>query len=344
MRYVGGGGPFLRRRGVWMPAQAAGPDPVAPTLDGGTMELEGADLVFEDPVASGVPAPSVTFSLSQDGEDVTEARVGDRAEDASPGAYSARWVAANGIAPDAVREVNLTVAPPFRDWTLDDIPASMKSAGALYDPANAVVGANNQISAVPNSWGGVGLAQATSASQVFRGDRAGFPSFVWPDTQSSRSLIAAGDTPFVWMIFVLQYKAGAETTFSTSAGICSGGTGNPSRVFGNAATANLWTNAGSSWAQAASVNAGAYSATVLPLPISLLEIRNPVPLPGALRLGTVGTNLSWNGPMWKVIGLTAEPDAELKARIQGCLAWDYGIEASLPANHPHRNQRPRIAA
>ncbi|MDH2328700.1 hypothetical protein QCN27_17750 [Cereibacter sp. SYSU M97828] len=229
-----------------------------------------------------------------------------------------------------------------RPWTLADIPDEVRAGGSLFEPENAVVGGNNQISSCPDSFGTAPLTQANSGNQIYRGDRLGYPSFVWPDTISNRFMTASVG-PLVWMMFVAQWKTGTEAVFSNNSGLAVGSTGNPSRVFGSSGTPNLWGNVASSWAQQASINARPYTAKVLPLPMSMVEVRNASPFPSPMRLGYAGSSATaWNGPMWLVLGLCIEPTEDLLARIQGYVAWQFGLQADLPPDHAYRDAPPMV--
>lgn len=109
MQVVSKGGIPIRisDKGVPFIVEGLEPSGTAPTLTGGTMVQDGPDLVFTDPVATGTPAPTVTFKLERNGVNVTSSRVGNRVTNFTAGLYVATWTATNGINPDAVKVVQL---------------------------------------------------------------------------------------------------------------------------------------------------------------------------------------------------------------------------------------------
>lgn len=311
--------------------------PVAPTLVGGTMTQDGPDVVFTQPTASGNPNPTVTFVVTRDGTDVTSSIVANRITAAPDGNYVATWTATNGVSPDAVRMANLTVESGEVPWTLEDIPAEYRINGGLWEAQNAQIVNTNQVASVPDTWSVRDMVQATTGGQPYYGDRNGFPAVVWPDTTGNRHLRVAANFQPVYWIFVAAYNTGALTTFSGAATILMHDTSN--RVIGNPGTNSLVQTVGTTWARELSKNAGAYSATVLPMPMGLVEVQGPA-VSGRWTLGSTVSNSSWQGPMWLAMALGTVPTGNLLARIQGYLAWRYNLQGSLPAGHPYKNAPP----
>ncbi|MDH2328748.1 hypothetical protein QCN27_18005 [Cereibacter sp. SYSU M97828] len=86
------------------------PELHAPTLTGGGIGADGADLVIAEPEATGSPVPTVVRTVTRDGAPVDV--VGNRIVGAAPGAYVVTWTATNGVVPDAVLSRTITVAQP----------------------------------------------------------------------------------------------------------------------------------------------------------------------------------------------------------------------------------------
>lgn len=96
------------------------PNNEAPDLTGGSLTFDGDDLVITWPTVTGIPTPTVTFTLTRDSEDVTGEIVGDRIPGATPGEYEARWLATNSEG-GADKFASLTIAaPPTTDFITDE--------------------------------------------------------------------------------------------------------------------------------------------------------------------------------------------------------------------------------
>lgn len=214
---------------------------------------------------------------------------------------------------------------------------------SIYEPELAAVGTNNQITNQPDSWGAFPLSQPTSGNQIFKGMRNGYDSWVWPDTTGSRRLQSTANNPgFVYFLMVMQYKTGVETTFAVNTGFARGYGGNTERIIGRTGTPNMFDTAGQCWTGVASVNAKPYGIQVLPLPMSLIEFKG-TPMTGFFDLGWFGsTSSAWQGPGWLCIAMTVEPTGDVLARLQGWVAWRFGLQESLPINHPWRNEKPWV--
>ena len=85
--------------------------PVAPSLAGGSLALDGVDLVLTAPtIAGGDPVPTIVLtSLTRDLVDVLSEVVGGVIVNATAGEYVALWTASNGVEPNATATDTLTV-------------------------------------------------------------------------------------------------------------------------------------------------------------------------------------------------------------------------------------------
>jgi methionine-rich copper-binding protein CopC len=61
----------------------------------------------------------------------------------------------------------------------------------------------------------------------------------------------------------------------------------------------------------------------------------------ALYLGN-GYNGYWNGRFGEVIATTSSLATSDRQKLEGYLAWKWGLQANLPADHPYRNDEPGI--
>jgi hypothetical protein len=62
-----------------------------------------------------------------------------------------------------------------------------------------------------------------------------------------------------------------------------------------------------------------------------------------MRIGSVLANPnSWRGSVGEIIQVSGDLTVENRQRVEGYLAHKWGLEASLPADHPFRNAPPFI--
>ena len=55
-------------------------------------------------------------------------------------------------------------------------------------------------------------------------------------------------------------------------------------------------------------------------------------------------NRGWRGKIAEVVITLLVPTLQERRTIEGYLAWKWGLDANLPANHPYRNRPPLIGA
>ncbi|WP_062762956.1 hypothetical protein [Falsirhodobacter sp. alg1] len=231
-------------------------------------------------------------------------------------------------------------------WTLDDIPASYRTNGGLWRMSAAQT-SGGQISSVPDAWGVRPMMQATSTYQPAYETVSGYPAAVWPDASNDLFLAPTASFAPVWWLIVMQFSDGKTSLWpkkSYPTLISDGATSNATaRVMGDDSSAVLLSSG--VWASTASVNAAASSATVLPLPMGMVELRGSAQsAQWSLGRTNNATGRGWRGPMWMALALGVEPKDDLLARIQGSVAWSYGLEQKLPSSHPYRQAAPTVAA
>lgn len=192
---------------------------VAPQLAGGSLSMNGNDLVITPPtITAGSPDPTLTLvSLTRDGADVL-AEISDwRIADATPGAYAARFVASNGVDPDA--PVNLTFTVPLRTmtatrshaqpevgqtitWTFSAAPDGVTAT--LGGSAITVTGSGTEYSVTPATVGEL-IVTATKAGFVDYSDtvtvaEAGTaPDFSIDMTNGQTEVNGDGDIVLTWV-------------------------------------------------------------------------------------------------------------------------------------------------
>ncbi|MDB6454276.1 hypothetical protein [Falsirhodobacter sp. 20TX0035] len=237
-------------------------------------------------------------------------------------------------------------------WTLEDIPASFRSNGGLWEAKNAQTTADS-VTQIPDSFDVRPMVQTSAAYQPKFAVVDGHPAAVWPEADNNVHLVpntGSNYNPVFWLILG-QFSDGLVKTFPAFNNLISngwtGGVGNAARyrarVFGESGTGKLFADA---WATEASINARPASADVLPLPKSMIVMRGAASAGGDARylwgLGrSSGSSLrGWRGPIWAALALGVEPPKELLARIEGRMAWNYGIQGKLPLGHPYRDVEP----
>lgn len=234
-------------------------------------------------------------------------------------------------------------APPLPDvpWTLNDIPATYRTNGGLWEAENAQIVNTNQVASVLDTWGVRNMEQSVAASQPFYGTRNGFPTVVWPDTTGSRSLNTS--TAFVpkYYVEVAQFQTGVEATADAGITHIIGGDTDviTARVRIRQGTSGF-TNPADADFVAAKNGAVAYTTTILPLPMSVMEITGTfTSTPWSAGRSNIAGR-SWRGPKWMWMFLGEVPDLALRQRIQGYLAWRYNLASLLPSDHPYKNAPP----
>lgn len=227
-----------------------------------------------------------------------------------------------------------------RLWRLTDIPASYRTNGVLLDPKAAQVSGAN-ITAIPDGFGVRPFAQPVASLQPSLGLVNGFPAIVHPNAPNNLHLVPASAFAPAWWLIVAQFQDGLAASWPPTAYInllSDGGSNSLTRVAADASGANL---IASGWTGAASKNGGAYGPALLPLPMSLVALRgNPTMAQWSPGRGDRDTTRGWRGPIFFALALGLEPSDELLRKIEGRVAWDFGLQASLPAGHPYRNHQP----
>jgi hypothetical protein len=63
-----------------------------------------------------------------------------------------------------------------------------------------------------------------------------------------------------------------------------------------------------------------------------------------IRIGSAGTVLIqfWIGPIAEIIIINSAVTVSTRQTIEGYLAWKWGLQSNLPADHPYKNSQPTI--
>lgn len=62
----------------------------------------------------------------------------------------------------------------------------------------------------------------------------------------------------------------------------------------------------------------------------------------SVSIGTAGTDRSWRGKISEIISTSFVPSTADRQKIEGYLAWKWGLEANLPADHPYKTAPPTV--
>lgn len=151
------------------------------------------------------------------------------------------------------------------------------------------------------------------------------------------------------LFFVMAYGTGVETVFP-------GGLIYPT-VFSGPGTYGFerggmgltgtddWFSASNVWAPFPFRNAATTTSTVaLPMPASILRFEGPSAVTQSWGIGhnMVTANRSWHGPIGEVVALTGVLSDEDRQKLEGYLAWKWGLEANLPIDHPYKTTPPTV--
>lgn len=191
----------------------------------------------------------------------------------------------------------------------------------------------------------INVSQSNAALQPTYNATAlnGKPALVWPDVGNSRLMKTAFEVNTRDVFVVARYRDGTQSTFAVEL----------QGVFGVGSSIGLIGLAPNKWYSPSSfpqfrLNGGTQqsltnSITALPLPPSVLNSTAPTAaVPGIFALGNdreVGGR-GWSGLISEVIVLSSIASTDTRQRIEGYLAWKWGFQASLPANHPYKNTAP----
>lgn len=185
--------------------------------------------------------------------------------------------------------------------------------------------------------------QATAANRLtyFASDQmfGGRPSFGSTTVAGARRLDAPANLLYRHQFFSAYYKDGTSTIFDANT-MFSAGTASFSapRIMGNINSSDLVNN--SVYATAASIGGRAASATVLPLPASVIRADGNSTFSLQIGGSSVTTVRVLVGGFRHFVGCNQVLSNLEIALIEGVIAWDDGTP--LVASHPFANRPPLI--
>lgn len=194
--------------------------------------------------------------------------------------------------------------------------------------------------------------QATAANQPEYQTTAfnGKPAIVWPNVSSA---VRMDTVPFAAQsfYFVLRYHNGTQANWiSAFQGVLtlpstSGSTGSIGLI-GNNVGGNQWLN--SNLFNNGRYNGGAQvnlnSRVALPLPETVLEA-SAASAQTPLYSYQIGadrntTGRSWSGPISEIVATSSLLSDADRQKLEGYLAWKWGLVANLPSDHPYKINPP----
>lgn len=236
-------------------------------------------------------------------------------------------------------------------WTPDELGASL----ALWldaDDASTITLNGSKVSQWSDKSGNNRhAAQATAANQptytASNAVLAGKPSV---GALSPAGTVGVVTPPFSarTLFFVTAYGTGVETAFpgaTTYPTVFSGPAANGSDRGGMGTTGTADWFSSAVWAPFPFRNGATATSTVaLPMPASILRFEGPSTVTQSWGIGhnIVTANRSWNGPIGEVIASPGVLSVTDRQKVEGYLAWKWGLVANLPITHPYKLSPPTV--
>lgn len=246
--------------------------------------------------------------------------------------------------------MNLIFKEATRPWTPDVLRGSSVGLAAWYDAADAksVVLNGTNVSSWQDKSGNGRTAINNNASTQPAYNISAFnnkPALDWGSATNSKYLSCSSSFVPRLVFLVGQYTGGAGTFAANNAAFTfndGGGSANGLLYLGGTGTAN-W-SMGTAFHHINGVATG--TRTAFPAIESPFIIRNGSMLPtisgGSYFIGIDRqiANRGWAGYIAEIIITTTVFEPALIYKMEGYLAWKWGTQASLAADHPYRYHRP----
>lgn len=181
----------------------------------------------------------------------------------------------------------------------------------------------------------------------------GMPS-VYTLQNATKHLDQSATTVCKRVYFVCYYGDGTEVTWgnhnaifaATDGSVRLTGRANDHRVWdGLRATQNFdyrATTGATTYRNGSTVNTN-YEANGLPIPANMFRIESPLTHTEVWRLLNNGASFStFGGGLGELIMTDGSEDFATEQKVEGYLAWKWGIEGLLPSVHPYKNGKPLI--
>ena len=235
-------------------------------------------------------------------------------------------------------------------------PNSLGSSLALWldaDDASTITLNGSAVSQWSDKSGNNNNAEQTTAANqpTYKAADAvlgGKPSVGAPTSAGAIGLLTPSLTAQSWFI-VGAYGTGVETQFpgNVSYPTLLSGPGNfgaERAGMGTTGSADWFaTGASTVWAPYPFVNGAAtVSTTALPMPMSILNFTGSSAVTQTWGIGYnfITANRSWDGPLGEIVAVSDVLSTEDRQKLEGYLAWKWGLVANLPSGHPYKINPP----
>jgi len=175
----------------------------------------------------------------------------------------------------------------------------------------------------------------------------GMPGLSWPGTTNSSKMKAGTSFSLIEYICMVTYDDGVQATWRGSyQGLITGpaNINNDVITIGETSGFNVLYNGslfGDGYKNGGS-DTNYLTNVVLPLNASILDLYDTSIISTTFQLGMDRTNSSrgWFGTMAEFIGTDTRWDTTTRQKLEGYLAWKWGVVGNLPAIHPYKNYPP----
>lgn len=236
-------------------------------------------------------------------------------------------------------------------WQPDELGASLSLWLDAEDTASITLNGSTVSQWSDKSGSDKHATQGTAANQpTYKATDAvlgGKPSVGAPTPSGTIGLLTPSLTARSWFI-VGAYGTGTETQFPENRAyptLLSGPSANGNNRAGMGQTGSAgWFSSGV-WAPYPFVNGAAtVSTTALPMPMSILNFTGSSAVTQTWGIGynLVTANRSWDGPLGEIVAVSDVLSTADRQKIEGYLAWKWGLEANLPAGHPYKSTPPIV--
>jgi len=237
-----------------------------------------------------------------------------------------------------------------RTWT----PSQISTALWLDAADSSTITLNGSTVSQWNDKSGNGrhATQTTAANQPTYSVAAlnGKSSIVWPLSANPQHLVTTTELTSQEVYFALRYGDGTQTQWIASYQGVFGGVAGFIGLIGDTTGNGLWYNfcdfQGMRRNGVTQPNLG-NSIQALPLPSSIIVSSRPAgPLTSIITIGMdrglSSLNRGWSGAIGEIIALSSIATDNIRQRLEGYLAWKWGLAANLPDTHPFKTFPPSI--
>ncbi|TRD16972.1 hypothetical protein [Palleronia caenipelagi] len=182
--------------------------------------------------------------------------------------------------------------------------------------------------------GGPGLVAAAAGGPDYAASGPdGTPGVFWPEAPNDLGLVLASDVSLAELFLVARFADGTVPVWPNYTVLfASHGDGAESTVVGESGTSRLAAGDAARLISKVSVNGGAFGASLLPLPVSVLRLSaSTESLPqitfGGLGVRVAGSNAgrSWQGGWFELAGFSAPLSAADAATVEAALIEKWGV-------------------